>query len=188
MGGLTIGKGRLHRPHRRCLHWPQLTGPSSAARTHGPPRKHLSFSLSFVSKQYHSLDLVKLDLFFFSLSPAIFPSPQCRHCAIRRSQIMGFNRWEEGLCVSASRKVLTKEKSPVTVKLGCRRLGTWPCHSSFRSEVALQGTAAHPAGRVPAATQRPRSRVRAGPCRLCTRSRRALSPLWADRSAGRAKA
>ncbi|XP_047717828.1 translation initiation factor IF-2-like [Prionailurus viverrinus] len=99
--------------------------------------------------------------------------PGPRHCAIRRSQIMGFNRWEEGLCVSASRKVLTKEKSPVTVKLGCRRLGTWPCHSSFRSEVALQGAAAHPAGGRRA--RRPRSRSDAAAAE--PGSRRSLSPL-----------
>lgn len=47
----------------------------------------------------------------------------------------------------------------MTVKLGCGRLGAWPCNSSFRSEVALQGTAAHPAaGRGP---RRPRSRSEA---------------------------
>lgn len=47
---------------------------------------------------------------YFSLSPVIFPSSQCRHRAICQSQIIAFNRLEEGLCVSASLKVLMKGK------------------------------------------------------------------------------
>lgn len=57
----------------------------------------------------------------------------------------------------------------------------WPCNFSFRSEVALQGTAAHPAAGRPALRLRSRSeavaaRFPSASSRFGTKSRRALRP------------